>query len=131
MAELPKIVTGLGKAELHRVLVRGHDLTEELLGKITFSQMTGLMLMGRLPAEKEARMIDALLIILVEHGMVSHVVAARLVYHNAPEAIQAAVAAALCGAGSVHLGSSEWSAKMLSEALPAESQNPDFDAIAG
>ena len=42
MAELPKIVTGLGKAELHRILVRGHDLTEELLGKITFTDMTGL-----------------------------------------------------------------------------------------
>ena len=29
-----KIVTGLGKAELHRILVRGYDLTEELVGKI-------------------------------------------------------------------------------------------------
>ncbi|MBI2360512.1 MAG: citryl-CoA lyase [Deltaproteobacteria bacterium] len=129
MADLPKIVTGLGKAELHRILVRGHDLTEELLGKITFSQMTGLMLIGRFPTEKEARMIDALLVILVEHGMVSHVVAARLVYHNAPEAIQAAVAAALCGAGSVHLGSSEWSAKMLVEELPRDSQETDLDKV--
>jgi citrate synthase len=68
--------------------------------------MVSLMLRGRLPSENEARMLNALLIILVEHGMVSHVVAARLVFHNAPEAIQAAVAAALCGAGSVHLGSS-------------------------
>lgn len=130
MAELPKIVTGLGKAELHRILVRGYDLTEELIGKISFTQMTGLMLIGRLPTEKEARMIDALLIILVEHGMVSHVVAARLIYHNAPEAIQAAVAAALCGAGSVHLGSSEWSAKMLVEALPPDSKETDLDKLA-
>ena len=34
------------------------------------------------------------MIILVEHGMISHVVAARLIYHCAPEAMQAAVAAA-------------------------------------
>jgi citrate synthase len=61
---------------------------------------------------------------------VSHVVAARLVYHCAPEAIQAAVAAALCGAGSVHLGSSEWSAKMLIEALPPDSKDPDLDRTA-
>lgn len=130
MPEQPKIVTGIGNAELHRVLVRGYDLNKELVGKITFTDMTSLILRGRLPTPNEARMLDALLIILVEHGMVSHVIAARLVYHCAPEAIQAAVAAALCGAGSVHLGSSEWSAKMLSEALPADSQNPDFDAIA-
>jgi citrate synthase len=126
----PKIVTGIGKAELHRILVRGYDLNKELVGKISFTDMTSLMLRGRLPTPNEAKMLDALLVILVEHGMVSHVIAARLIYHCAPEAIQAAVAAALCGAGSVHLGSSEWSAKMLTEALPSESKNPDLERIA-
>jgi citrate synthase len=130
MADHAKIVTGIGKAELHRILVRGHDLNKELVGKITFTDMTSLILRGRLPTAQEARMLDALLIILVEHGMVSHVIAARLIYHCAPEAIQAAVAAALCGAGSVHLGSSEWSAKMLTEALPPDAPDPDFDAVA-
>jgi citrate synthase len=128
--EQPKIVTGIGKAELHRILVRGYDLNKELVGKISFTDMTSLMLRGRLPTPNEAKMLDALLVILVEHGMVSHVIAARLVYHCAPEAIQAAVAAALCGAGSVHLGSSEWSAKMLTEALPRESKNSDLEQIA-
>jgi citrate synthase len=126
----PKIVTGIGKAELHRILVRGYDLNKDLVGKISFTDMTSLMLRGRLPTPNEAKMLDALLVILVEHGMVSHVIAARLVYHCAPEAIQAAVAAALCGAGSVHLGSSEWSAKMLTEALPSDSKNPDLEQIA-
>ena len=98
MAEQAKIVTGIGKAELHRILVRGYDLNKELVGKITFTDMTSLILRGRLPTPNEAKMLDALLVILVEHGMVSHVVAARLIYHCAPEAMQAAVAAALCGA---------------------------------
>jgi citrate synthase len=40
------------------------------------------------------------------------------VYSNAPESLQAAVAASLLGAGSRHLGSSEWAAKTLQEALP-------------
>ena len=130
MAEQPKIVTGIGKAELHRILVRGYDLNKELVGKITFTDMTSLILRGRLPTANEAKMLDALLVILVEHGMISHVVAARLIFHCAPEAIQAAVAAALCGAGSVHLGSSEWSAKMLTEAMPADVKDPEFAAIA-
>jgi citrate synthase len=130
MADQAKITTGLGKAELHRVLVCGYDLNKELVGKITFTDMVSLMLRGRLPTENEAKMLNALLIILVEHGMVSHVVAARILFHCAPEAIQGAVAAALCGAGSVHLGSSEWSAKMLVEALPSDSKDADLDAIA-
>ena len=130
MAEPKKIVTGLGKAELHRILVRGYDLTEELVGKITFSQMTFLMLAGRMPTAGQTRMVDALLTILVEHGMVASIVAARLTYHTAPEAIQAAVAAAILGAGSVHLGSSEWCARMLQEALPPGIHEADLDAIA-
>ncbi len=130
MSDQTKIVTGLGKAELHRVLVRGYDLTEELVGKITFSQMTFFMLIGRLPTPGQTRMTDALLTVLVEHGFVGSTIAARLTYHTAPEAIQGAVASAILGAGSVHLGSSEWSAKMLHEALPLESREADLDAIA-
>ena len=130
MADKGKIVTGLGKAEERRILVRGRDLLEELLGKITFTEMTWLMLVGKLPTPQQARMIDALLNILVEHGMVSSVVAARLTYHTAPEALQGAVAASLLGAGSVHLGSSEYAAKWLVDALPKDKADGDLDGIA-
>ena len=92
--------------------------------------MTYLMLVGRFPNDGERRMTDALLTILVEHGMVSSVVSARLCYSTAPEALQAAVASSILGAGSVHLGSSEWSAKMLVKALPASSSPADLDAAA-
>lgn len=130
MANDRKIVTRLGKPELHRVLIRGHDLTKDLVGNITFSDMTYLMLVGRFPSDGERRMTDALLTILVEHGMVSSVISARLTYATAPEAMQGAVAAALLGAGSVHLGSSEWSAKMLVKALPPGESTSDLDTLA-
>lgn len=130
MSDQTRIVTALGKAEHDRILVRGYDLNKDLLGKITFAQMTFLMLMGRLPTSDEARMIDSMLIVLVDHGMTAGAIAARLTYHSAPEALQGAVAAAILGAGSVHLGSSEWSAKMLQEASPREKQEVDLDAIA-
>jgi citrate synthase len=124
------IVTSLGKAELDRVLVRGQDLNRDLLGNISFTDMVSLILRGQLPSEPERRMLDALLVILVEHGLVTHVVAARFVYHNAPEALQAAVAAALLGAGSKHLGSSEWCARMLQEAVAAGASDVTLDQAA-
>ena len=130
MSDEKKIVTGLGKPELDRVLIRGHDLTKDLVGKITFADMTYLMLVGRFPSDGERRMTDALLTILVEHGMVSSVISARLCYSTAPEAMQAAVASSILGAGSVHLGSSEWSAKMLVKALPADNSPSELDAAA-
>jgi citrate synthase len=108
--------TRQGRAEADRVLVRGHDLTGELLGRTSFAEMTGLILLGRRPTEAEARMLDALLVVLVEHGLVKPIVAARFTYSNAPESLQAAVAASILGAGSQHLGSSEWAARWLQEA---------------
>src|SRR5439155_700840 len=118
MAETPKLVSSMGKAELDRIFVRGYDLNEQLLGKITFAQMVYLMLVGRMPSAEEGRMIDTMLIVLVDHGMTTGALAARMTYHSAPEALQGAVAAASLGVGSVHLGSPEYCAKMLNHALP-------------
>jgi citrate synthase len=143
MGETPKLVSSMGKAELDRIFVRGYDLNEELLGKISFGQMVYLMLVGRMPTVEEGRMIDSMLIVLVDHGMTTGALAARMTYHSAPEALQGAVAAAILGAGSVHLGSSEFCAQMLHEALPPvqraqggefveppNSKASDFDDIA-
>ena len=69
-------------------------------------------------------MIDSMLIVLVDHGMTTGAAAARMTFHSAPEAIQGAVAAAILGAGSVHLGSSEHCAKMLNDALPRKPKTP-------
>ena len=77
MAETPKLVSSMGKAELDRIFVRGYDLNEELLGKITFAQMVYLMLVGRMPSAAEGRMIDTMLIVLVDHGMTTGALAAH------------------------------------------------------
>jgi citrate synthase len=123
--------TGLGRAEEDRVLVRGLDLTAELLGSTSYTEMVGLILLARRPSPAETRMLDALLVVLVEHGIVKPVVAARFVYSNAPESLQAAVAASLLGAGSRHLGSSEWCARVLQEALAAgRDHEPSRDGVA-
>jgi citrate synthase len=75
-------------------------------------------------------MLDALLVVLIEHGLVKPVVASRFVYSNAPESLQAAVAAALLGAGSRHLGSSEWCARMLQEAVRREASDDELAGVA-
>jgi citrate synthase len=130
MADTPKLVSSMGRAELDRIFVRNYDLNKDLLGKITFAQMVYLMIVGRMPTAEEGRMVDTMLIVLVDHGMTTGAAAARMTFHSAPEAIQGAVAAAILGAGSVHLGSSEHCAKMLNDALPKDSKESDLDAIA-
>jgi citrate synthase len=129
MADIPKLVSSLGRAEHDKIYVRNYDLNKDLLGKISFAQMVCLMLQGRLPTAEEGKMIDTMLIVLVDHGMTTGAAAARMTFHSAPEAIQGAVAAAILGAGSVHLGSSEYCAKMLRDALAKEAKDADLDAV--
>lgn len=123
------VTTSISDVTADAIRIRGHDLTEDLLGEVSFSQMCLLQLTGRLGTADEARMVDALLVVLVEHGMVPGVIAARLTFSSAPEALQGAVAAALLGAGSVHLGVSEECGRLLCEAMP-ESAAPSAEDIA-
>lgn len=108
----------LGWSTPDRIVVRGKDLPGELLGKINLGDMAFLELMGRVPTPQESTVFNAILVTLVEHGITPSALAARLTYAGAPESLQAAVAAGLCGLGTVFVGSMEGVAKLLAEALP-------------
>jgi citrate synthase len=98
-----------------RITVRGRDLPREILGHLNLGDMAYLELTGRVPNENQSRLFNALVVTLVEHGITPSALAARLTYLGAPEAMQAAVAAGLCGLGSVFVGSTEGVAKLLTE----------------
>jgi citrate synthase len=111
--------TAIAHATPDAVEVRGHDLTSELMGHLTLTEMFFLLLMGRAPDERERRMTDACLVAIAEHGLVPSVQAARMTLSSAPEALQGAVAAGLLGCGSVILGATEYAGTMLRDGLAA------------
>lgn len=111
-----KLRSNLGRSTSERIFVRGLDLTEDLLGKVSLGDMAFLELMGRLPSPQESVMFNALAVTLVEHGMTPSAIAARLTYFGAPESLQGAVAAGLLGMGDRFGGSIEQAARMLQEA---------------
>src|ERR1051325_3448367 len=104
-----------------RIVVKGMDLCQDILGKVSLGDMAFLELTDRLPNPKEAAVFNSLAVLLVEHGMT---------LAGAPEAMQAAVAAGLCGLGSVFVGSMETAARMLQEALPDPAAPVDVEAKA-
>ncbi|OGA98816.1 MAG: citryl-CoA lyase [Burkholderiales bacterium RIFCSPHIGHO2_12_FULL_69_20] len=114
-----------------RIEVRGKSLPDELLGKIDLGDMAFLQILGRMPTPQESKVFNAISVTLVEHGITPSALAARITYAGAPEALQAAVAAGLCGLGSVFVGSTEGTAKMLYEALPPGTKGADLEKIAG
>jgi citrate synthase len=89
------------------ILVRGRDLSGELIGRIGFTEHFWLLLTGAMPTEAQRRVLDATLVAIAEHGLVPSVQVGRMTLAAAPEALQGAVAAGILGCGSVVLGSSE------------------------
>jgi citrate synthase len=120
----------LGWSDADHIVVRGYDLPSQLLGHVDFGGMAFLELMGRLPTAAEAAVFNACVVTLVEHGITPSALVARLTYLGAPEAIQGAVAAGLCGLGTVFVGTIEGSAKYLQESLAGSGDEPDYDALA-
>jgi citrate synthase len=113
MSEDDWLRTGIGSSTADSITVRDRDLANELIGHVSFSELAFLLVAGRVPTPEQARLLDAVLVSLADHGLTPTVLAARLTYTGAPESIQGAVAAGLLGAGSVFLGVVEDTAAFL------------------
>lgn len=113
------------------ILVRGRDLCEELLGKISFTDHIWLLVCGELPTPSQRRVLDATLVAIAEHGLVPSVQASRMTLAASPEALQGAVAAGILGCGSVILGASEAAGSLLQEVIERAAGGSLEDAAAG
>jgi len=112
-------ITRLCKSDVDKITVRGHDLTTELMGVRTFTETFGLLVLGKLPTKQQTRLIDAVLIALMEHGLTPQAIATRMIALCEPEAIQAAMAAGLLGVGSRFGGAMAATSVLLSEVVQA------------
>jgi citrate synthase len=109
--------TAIGASTPDTITVRGRDLANDLMGRVSFTELAFLLASGRQPTAAETRLFDAVLVSLADHGLTPTVLAARLTYTGAPEALQGAIAAGLLGGGSVFLGVVEDTARFLADLL--------------
>src|SRR4029077_7233185 len=126
-----RLKSDMGSSTADRIVVRGHDLVEDLIGKVSLGDMAFLELKGRLPTAQESTVFNALAVTLVEPGMTPSAIATRLTYFGAPESVQGAVAAGLLGIGDRFGGSVEEAARTLQEALSAAGPDADIGRLAG
>ena len=112
--------TNLATSTATTITVRGKDLCADLIGKVSFTEMLGLLVLGRIPTPAQAAVVDACLVALAEHGLTPSAIATRLVYGSAPDAMQGAVAAGLLAVGGKLVGTVEGCAALLARIAAAE-----------
>jgi citrate synthase len=127
---MAKPVTHISQAYPDRVEVRGRDLANDLMGRLTFTEYFHLLLTGREPSDEERFFVDLLLVAIAEHGMMPTSVAARMTLAADPASLQGAVAAGILGAGPVVLGTSEECARVLEAAQARVEAGEPLDAVA-
>lgn len=95
-------------------IIRGYDLID-LTNKVSFTESIFLVLKGELPNEKEAKLLNSLLVSSIEHGVEApSTTIARLTASNGVPS-STAIAAGVASIGDSHGGAAEALAKILQE----------------
>jgi citrate synthase len=99
-----RAATAICEFDSERILVRGRSLVDDIMGKYSFSDLVILQALGREPTKLQSRLVDSVLVTIMEHGLVPSAVVTRLTHGGAPESFQGAVAAGLLGVGDRYAG---------------------------
>lgn len=124
------MTTSIASHSTDDVFIRGRSLCNELIGQRGFTEVIYFQILGRFPTADQAVLLDACLVALMEHGLTPSVLAARLTYSSAPEALQGAVAAGLLGVGSRFVGSMEGCAALVQRIAAADDREAEAKRIA-
>jgi citrate synthase len=106
--------SSISKIEPNHIVTRGYR-QEDLIGNVPFASVFFLLLKGRMPREREARMIDAILTSSVDHGTTPPTTHASRIVASAGVPLPAAVAAGILAVGDVHGGAIEDGARIMQE----------------
>ena len=125
----PEYPTGIGTSDADRIQLLGHDLANDLIGKVGFGELALWLATQQRPTPQQVRVFEAVLVSLADHGFTPTAIAARLTLYSAPDALQGAIAAGLLGGGSRFLGVTEDTGRFLASVLAsAEGDLPNTDA---
>jgi citrate synthase len=109
--------TAISVASSDRIVVRGRDLANDLMGRASFTDTVFLLATGRAPTDEQRFFLDLSLVALAEHGLTPSVQAARMTYDADPAALQGAIAAGVLGCGTVILGAADLCRKLIENVL--------------
>lgn len=124
----PSFPTSLGTSEGTTITLLGQDLAVDLMGNVSFGELAYWLITLERPTRQQARLFEAVLLGLADHGYTPTAIAARLTYLSAPDSIQGALAAGLLGGGSRFLGVTEDTGRFLADVLAGLESTPTDEA---
>ncbi|RMG55493.1 MAG: citryl-CoA lyase [Acidobacteria bacterium] len=108
--------TAITKVEPNKILLRGYRL-DELIGRISYGDAIYLALKGELPPGNEGKVIEAILVSVIDHGgSPPSTLAARTIASTGAE-LSAAVAGGILAISQYHGGAIEECMNVLSEGV--------------
>jgi len=108
--------TAVSDVQRNRIAIRGYPI-QELIAHRTFGDVVHLVFTGELPEGNEGVMIEAILVAMVDHGLVAPSAAATYVAASAGIPLQAAIGAGILALGDYHGGAIEPCAKLIAQGL--------------
>ena len=108
--------TAVTKVEPNKLLLRGYPI-DELMGRVTFAQGVFLAIKGELPGDEEAKMLDAILVSSVDHGVTPPSCLAARTVASTGSPLNAALAGGILAISKHHGGAIEDSMRVIQEAV--------------
>lgn len=97
--------TAIAQGSVDTIRIRGYDL-RELIGRVSFAEAFLLLARGELPTQGEGRVLDAIFVSVIDHGIVPGSIVTRYLA-SAGSPIQAAVGGGILSIGDTYGGAGE------------------------
>ena len=117
--------TALTCIEPNKILVRGYPL-DEVMGRLTFGEAIYLLLMGEVPSPALGRLMEAILVSFIDHGVTPPSTLAARNTATTGAALRACVASGILGFGRYHGGDIESCMQFLDTGLELVRQGKTY-----
>ena len=111
------------------IVIRGRDLVDGLIGHSSFVEAFLLQALGKDPEPASVHIVDAVMVTIMEHGLVPSAIVSRLTHYGAPESYQGAIAAGLLGVGDRYAGTAGECGELLERLVAAGNVESEATAI--
>lgn len=119
--------TAITKIEPNKVVVRGYRI-DELMGRVSFGEMVYLVLKGELPSPEIGKLMDAILVSSVDHGVTAPSALATRTVASGGAPLTTSIAGGIMTINRHHGGAIEGCMRVLND-LVAYKQEKDLDVL--